>query len=170
MAGRSPATSFSKSSKEPTKMPFIAAALPEAASVAEGLSVASTAAAADGTALSYNASMQEAKQSQMNAQAQAQAMALESQRQQLETQQAQMRTAQNQQRFRATQEADLSGSGFLGTTGSPLDIMASTYASSQRDLQDMGYQRDTNVWGLQSSAIAASAQGNSQASRSKSVV
>jgi hypothetical protein len=134
-------------------MPYLAAALP----------YISAAAAVGGAALSYNASVQQAQQSKMNADAQARALTMEAERQSQETQQAQLRTAQNQQRFRAQQETELTGNGFVSSTGSPLSIMADTYAASQRDLGDIGYQGATNRWGLQNSAQAAQAQGYSQA-------
>ena len=141
-------------------MPFL---IPEGIEAAEAFSAVSATAAVAGTGLAYNASMDQARQSKMNAQAQANTMALEAQRQALETQQAQMRTAQNQQRFRAQQEVALSGNGLLGTTGNALDIMADTYTSQQRELKDIGYRGATNTWGLQNAATSAIAEGNSQA-------
>jgi hypothetical protein len=139
-------------------MPFL---IPEGVTLAEGLAATSAAAAVGGTALAYNASMQQAQQSKLNAQAQAQAISAEQQRQQLETQQAQQRTALNQERFRAQQYADLASNGTISTTGSALGIMADTYAASQRDLEDIGYQRDTNAWGMSAASNAAIAQGDS---------
>lgn len=121
------------------------------------------AAALAGTAQSYYASTQAAKQSEMNANAQSQAIGAEQQRQALETEQTQRRKIMEQRRFTAMQENQLSGSGFLSTTGSPLDILADTYTAQQRELHDVGYQNDTNQWGLSSQAQAAIGQGNSQA-------
>jgi hypothetical protein len=152
-------------------MPYLAAVVPYAVGAVETaptvgayFGAAAEFAGIAGTALSYNASMEQAKQSRMNADAQAQALTMESQRQSQETQQAQLRTAQNQRRFMAGQEASQTGNGFISTTGSPLSIMFDTYNSSQRDLQDIGYQGSTTRWGLQNSAQAAQSQGYSQAS------
>lgn len=122
------------------------------------------ASAVAGTAASLYASQQQARQAKMNAQAQANAQMQEAQRQQLEAAANQQRQALNQQRFRATQENMLAGGGFIGNTGSPLDIMTDTAATQSRELQDIGYGRDTNVWNLQAGANAAIGSGYSQAS------
>lgn len=128
------------------------------------VAIVAVAASAAGTYVSYSASQQQAKQSKMNAQAQADALGSEQQRQQLETQQAQQRKVMEQRRFTAMQESALSDTGFIGTTGSPLDILADTHVAQQRELADMGYQRDVVSRQLGSQATAAVSQGNSQAS------
>jgi hypothetical protein len=151
-------------------MPYLAALIPYAVGAGEATVTAGTyvGAAAEvagiaGTALSYNASMQQEQQSKLNAGAQAQAISQEQARQSAETQQAQLRTAQNQRRFRATQENQLSGNGLISNSGSPLDILADTYTSQQRELHDIVYQNATNQWQLGAQSSADIAQGNSQA-------
>lgn len=125
--------------------------------------IAAVAVSAAGTYVSYSASQQQAKQSKMNAQAQANALASEQQRQITETQQAQQRKVMEQRRFTAMQEAALSDTGFLGTTGSPLDILADTHTAQQRELADMSYQRDVTNSQLGSKSQAALYEGDSQA-------
>lgn len=134
-------------------MPYLAAALPYIAA----------AGAVAGTYVSYAASQDQAKQSKLNAKAQSDALGMEQQRQVLETQQAQQRKLMEQRRFTASQEAALSDTGFLGTTGSPLDILADTHTAQQRELADIGYRRDVNNWQLGSQSQAATYEGQSQA-------
>ena len=127
------------------------------------VAIASAVVGAAGTGYSYYASQQQAKQSKLNAQAQANAMSAEQQRQALEANQAQQRKVMEQRRFTAAQQAALADTGFLSTTGSPLDILADTHTAQQRELADLGYQRDAVNWQLGSQATAAIGSGNSQA-------
>lgn len=138
-----------------------------AGTVAAYAAVASVVTAGVGTYMSYAASVQQAKQTKMNADAQASAIGMEQQRQQLETQQAQQRKITEQRRFTAMQEAGMADTGFLATTGSPLDILADTHTAQQRELNDMGYQNDTNSGQLGAQARAEVGSAYSQANAIK---
>jgi hypothetical protein len=135
----------------------------EVGTLAAYAAIASAAVGAAGAYMSYSASQDQAKQSKMNAKAQADALGMEQQRQAAETEQAQRRKIMEQRRFTAGQEAALADTGFLSTTGSPLDIMADTYTAQQRELKDMTYQNDTTNWQLGSKSQASIYEGNSQA-------
>lgn len=127
------------------------------------VAIAAVAASAAGTYMSYSASQQQAKQSKFNAEAQSKALGMEQQRQAAETEQAQRRKIMEQRRFTAGQEAALSDTGFLSTTGSPLEILADTRTAQQREIVDMTYQNDTTNWQLGSRAQGALYEGASQA-------
>ena len=126
--------------------------------------VISLAATAAGTAISYTQSQAASRQAKLNAQAQANAQAMEQQRQLSEREAQQQATLMNQRRFRASQESNLAGSGFLATTGSALDIINETDQLQKREIQNIGYGTDVNNWQLQAARNATIDQGNSQAS------
>ena len=100
------------------------------------------ASAVTGTAASYAASQQQQKQVKAQADMNAQAMAEEQKRKAAELAANQQRLALQQKRARAQQRAQLASTGFQLDTGSPLAIMADTYATQAQEQADLTYQGD----------------------------
>ena len=106
------------------------------------IEVASVAASAAGAAVSYSAQQTAAKQSELNAKAQSDAIHQEQVRQQQVTAENMRRQAAQDKRFRSAQLAQMSGQGIVPTAGTPLDILADTAVEQQRHMQDQAYQSD----------------------------
>ena len=100
------------------------------------LGVLSLASAAASTYISYDSSKDAAKQTELNSQAQADAIGEERKRQALEAQENQRRAAVEQRRVRASQLAAMAGQGTMLGTGSSLAIEADTWAKQQTEMAD----------------------------------
>lgn len=134
-------------------MPFLAPALPyivAAASIA-------------GTALSYTSSQQAAKQSELNAEAQARALQAEQERKNAELSENRRRLAVQSRRERAQQLAAEAGSGFISSSGSPLAILSDTLSQQQRRTADMAEQTQLGIWQLGTERTTILAEGSSRA-------
>jgi hypothetical protein len=126
---------------------------------------ASLAASAAGSYLSYSQSQTAAKQSEYNAKAQADALNAEQKRKNLELSENQRRLSIQSRRERATQLADLVGTGFVTTTGTPLAIMADTVEAQSRRSSDMATETQLGNWQLGTQGQSILAEGRSQASQ-----
>lgn len=104
--------------------------------------VAALAASAAGTYYSYSQSQQQQKQVKAQGEMNQQAMAQEQARKAAETAANQQRLAVQQKRARAQQAAQQASTGFQLDTGSPLAIMADTYATQAQEQADLTYQGD----------------------------
>ena len=127
------------------------------------IAIASLAAAAAGTAMTVQSQRNQAKQAELNADAQAEAIAAEQKRQDAENDENMRRAALEQKRFRATQFSRLASTGAMLGTGTALDIEADTWAQQQLQLADMQYLQDVNQRALAAQAMTVRAQGTSQA-------
>jgi len=92
--------------------------------------------AATSAYISYDSAQTTAKQTEYNAQAQADAISAEQKRQAAENEENRRRAVQEQRRFRAQQLATMSGSGAMLGTGSSLALEADTWAKQQTELAD----------------------------------
>jgi hypothetical protein len=92
--------------------------------------------------VSYDSAQTAAKQSEYNAEAQANAIASEQQRQAAEQEENRRRAVQEQRRFRAQQLAAMSSSGAMLGTGTSLAIEADTWAKQQTELADQQRMAD----------------------------
>lgn len=126
--------------------------------------VASTA----GAVVSYQQAQTAAKQTEYNAQAQADAIAAEQKRKAAEMAENQRRLALQGRRERATQLAAQVESGFVTSTGTPLAIMADTIVAQSRRMGD--YSTEAGLaqarLGAQGSTILQ--EGRSQAGMMRS--
>jgi hypothetical protein len=129
------------------------------------ISYASIAASLAGAAVSYNQGQQAAKQSEYNAKAQADALAAEQKRKNLELAENQRRLSIQSRRERASQLADLVGTGFVTTSGTPLAIMADTVEAQSRRSSDMATDVQLGNWQLGTQGQSILAEGRSQASQ-----
>lgn len=121
----------------------------EAIAVAYTVSaIVSVVASAASAVVSYRQQKEAAKQAEMNAEAQAKALAMEQQRKAAELAENQRRLTQQQRRERAAQFAALANTGFVATTGTPLEIMADTIQAQHRDLADLTGDGDLDQWKL----------------------
>lgn len=135
----------------------------EAATIGYIITAVSVAASATGSVLSYQASQEQAKQSEMNAEAQAKALAIEQKRKAAELAENQRRLSLNQRRERAQQLSALSGTGLATTTGTPLSIVADTLQSQSMQMADMTLTGGLNQWQLGNQRQTLLAEGRSQA-------
>jgi hypothetical protein len=106
-----------------------------------------------------------AKQAEMNAEAQAQAINQEQKRQALEQTENQRRAAVEQKRFRSAQFAAMASSGAMTGTGTALDIEADTWAQQQLQLADQRYLADVQQRGLAAQASTVRQMGAAEASQ-----
>jgi hypothetical protein len=124
----------------------------------------STAAAGAGIAIQYDQQSKAAKQAELNADAQAQAIGQEQKRQALEQGENRRRAAVEQRRFRAAQFSALASTGALTGTGTALDIEADTWAQQQRQMADQQYLADVGQRGLAAQRQTVRQQGYGEAS------
>jgi hypothetical protein len=124
----------------PTKPPLnIIASLGTVGSLALYASLAATAAS---TTMSVVQSQNQAKQAELNAKAESNALTRESQRQQLELEENRRRLAREQRRFRSTQLSRIADSGIMTGTGTALALEADTWARQQTELADQTYLKN----------------------------
>ena len=129
------------------------------------LLVASLVSTAAGATMSYVSSQNAAKQAELNAQAQSDAIGQEQQRQALQEQENQRRAVQEQRRFRAAQLSAMGGSGAMLGTGSTLALEADTWAKQQTDLADQQRMADLSQRNLAYQASSTLEMGRQQASQ-----
>lgn len=118
-----------------------------------------------GAAIQYSSAQNAAKQAELNAQAQADAIGQERSRQALEADENQRRAVVEQRRVRSQQLAAMSSSGAILGTGTSLAIEADTWAKQQTELADQQRMADLSQRNLgfqQSNALAMGAQQASQ--------
>lgn len=124
---------------------------------------ASLAATAASTYMSYSASQEAAKQSELNAQAQNNALISEKNRQTLEFEENRRRLAQDQKRFRASQLAKIADSGIVAGVGTALEIESATWREQQISLADKSYVNEIAQGQLSYQAKSALSMGASEA-------
>lgn len=129
------------------------------------IGIIAIAASAAGSVISYQQGQQAAKQSEYNAQAQADAIAAEQKRKNAELAENQRRLNLQGRRERASQLADLVGTGFVTSTGTPLAIMADTIEAQSRRTSDMATDVQLSNWQLGAQGQSILAEGRSQASQ-----
>jgi hypothetical protein len=127
------------------------------------LAYASVAAGLAGTALSYVSSQNQAKQAEMNADAQNQALKQEQDRQALEQAENQRRALTVQKRERARAAAALASTGAMTTSGTPLALLADTWETQQTQLADQSYLADMAQRELAYRRTSALAMGKNEA-------
>lgn len=128
--------------------------------------------AATSAYISYDSAQTTAKQTEYNAQAQADAISAEQKRQAAENEENRRRAVQEQRRFRAQQLAAMGGSGAMLGTGTSLALEADTWAKQQTELADqqrvndiaqnqLAYQRQATLamGSAEAGAIRANATG-----------
>jgi len=116
-------------------------------------------------AVSYASAQTAAKQAELNAKAQADAIGQERSRQALEAGENQRRAVVEQRRVRAQQLASMSSSGAMLGTGTSLAIEADTWAKQQTELADQQRMADLSQRNLgfqQSNTLAMGAQQSAQ--------
>jgi hypothetical protein len=131
----------------------------------EPFSIAAIVLAVAGSAISYSSAQTAAKQTELNAQAQADAIGQERSRQALEADENQRRAVVEQRRVRAQQLAAMSSSGAMLGTGTSLAIEADTWAKQQTELADQQRMADLSQRNLgfqQTNTLAMGAQQASQ--------
>lgn len=111
-------------------------------------SILSVVASAAGAVVSHKQQRDAARQTEMNAEAQQKALMAERQRKAAELAENQRRLAQQQRREQAAQFAALANTGFVATTGTPLEIMADTLEAQQRDMGDLTADGNLEQWRL----------------------
>ena len=126
-------------------------------------SLASLAASAVGGYIAYDSGQTAAKQAEYNAQAQADAIGAEQERQAAETEENRRRAAVEQRRARATQLAAMGGNGAMLGTGSSLAIEADTWAKQQTELADQQRLTDLSQHQLSYQRQSTIAMGRAQA-------
>ena len=119
--------------------------------------------AAAGSYVSYASSQTAAKQSEMNAQAQANAIGEEQKRQSLQDDENRRRAVVEQRRFRAQQLSAMSSSGAMLGTGTSLAIEADTWATQQTELADQQRMADLSQRNLGFQQQSTLAMGSQQA-------
>ena len=117
------------------------------------------------SAIQYNSAQNAAKQSELNAQAQSDAIGQEQQRQAIQEQENQRRAVIEQRRFRASQLAAMGGSGAMLGTGSTLALEADTWAKQQTELADQQRMSDISQRNLAYQASSTLAMGQQQAAQ-----
>lgn len=129
---------------------------------------ASVAASIAGGAISYVSSQNAAKQTELNAEAQARALKQEQDRKNAEAAENQRRLAIQGKRERAQQAAEIQSTGFLATTGTPLSLMADTLEFQSQRAADL--QNDANLtdWQLRNNRQTILAEGGSRARQMRS--
>jgi hypothetical protein len=115
--------------------------------------------------VSYQQAGEQAKQSEYNAEAEAEALSIEANRQQMEFEENRRRTAFSQRRARSEQLSEIAGSGILTGTGTALALEADTWNQQQRELSDQNYMNQLSQRQLNYQAGTALALGKQQASQ-----
>lgn len=128
------------------------------------IAIVAIAASAAGSAISYASAQTQAKQSELNAQAQSDAIGQEQKRRSAEDQENQRRAAVAQQRIRAQQMAAISSTGVLPGTGSALAIEADTWQKQQVELADRQRVNELAQQELGYQALSIREQAGSEAS------
>lgn len=113
--------------------------------------------------MSHNAQKDAAKQAEMNAEAQRDAVLQERQRKEAENAENQRRLAVQERRERATQAAAMAETGLVTTTGTPLAITADTMASQQQRRGDLLTSGRLDTWQLDAQGNAIWQEGRNQA-------
>lgn len=126
--------------------------------------IISAAIAAAGAGVSYSQGQEASKQAKYNSQAAADAIAAEQQRKNAVLAENQRRQATQSRRERAAQLADMVGTGFVTTTGTPLALMADTIEAQSRRTADMTSDANLENWQLGTQGQSILAEGRSQAS------
>lgn len=126
------------------------------------------AASAAGSAVSYQQSQTAAKQSEMNARAQKDAIDAENARKALEQSENQRRLATQGRRERAAQLADIVGTGFMPNTGTPLALMADTIQAQSTRMADYSTETNLEQSRLRSQGTSILAEGRSSAAMQRS--
>ena len=124
---------------------------------------ASMAASAAGSALSYDSSQKQARQVEMNAEAQADALAAEKARTAQEFAENQRRATVQHKRDRARQAAAMASSGTMTTTGTQLALLADTWQTQQTQLADQSYLQQLQQRELSYRASSALTMGRNEA-------
>lgn len=124
---------------------------------------------AAGAVVSYRQQRDAARQTEMNAEAQAKAISMERQRKAAELAENQRRMAAEQRRARAAQFSALASTGFVATSGTPLEIMADTVQAQHRDLADLTEDGNLEQWklGYQGQSLLDEARSSASLQRSK---
>lgn len=138
--------------------------------VVEGLTAAgyialygSLVASAAGAAVSYSQQQTAAKQTEYNAQAQADAISQEQARKTAELAENRRRLALQSRRERGSQLADIVGSGLLPSSGTPLAIMADTVQAQATRAADVSTQAEGEIWQLGTQGSSILSEGRSSA-------
>lgn len=142
---------------------FYRATRPPCNEVATIAAVVAIAASAAGSYISYASAQTAAKQSEMNAQAQANAIGEERKRQALEADENRRRAVVEQRRQRAQQLAAMSGNGAMLGTGTSLAIEADTWAKQQTELADQQRMAELSQRNLAFQQANTLAMGGQQA-------
>lgn len=126
--------------------------------------IISAASTATSSILSYQAASDQAKQTEMNAEAQQKAIQAERLRKSAELAENQRRLAVQERRERAQQFSALASSGFAATTGTPLAIMSDTSQGQQERRADLVNQGNLTDWQLTVQGNTLMQEAQSQAS------
>ena len=113
--------------------------------------------------MSYQQQKEAAKQTEFNAQAQADAIAAENARKAAEMEENRKRLALQGRRERAAQLADIVESGLMPSTGTPLAIMADTIEAQSRRQADYATEAGLEQARLQAAGTSILAEGRSSA-------
>ena len=127
------------------------------------ITIASVAASAAGSVISYQQSKTAARQTELNAQAQKEAIDAENARKAAEMAENQKRLATQGRRERAAQLADVVGSGVMPNTGTPLALMADTIAAQSQRMGDYSTEERLQQSRLASQGTSILAEGRSSA-------
>ena len=128
---------------------------------------ASLAASAVGSYISYAQSQTAAKQTELNAKAQSEAVDAENARKKLEQTENQRRLALQGRREKAAQLADIAGTGFMPNTGTPLALMADTISAQSQRMGDYSTESRLEQSRLSSQGISILAEGRSSAAQQR---
>lgn len=150
-------------------LPMIPLAIIEGLTTAGYIALyASLAASAAGAVLSSNSQRQQAKQTELNAEAQGDAIAMEQKRKAAETAENMRRLSVQERREKATQFSALASSGVTATTGTPLAIMADTLTAQQQRRGDLASQGSLTDWQLKTRRGTLLQEASSTASNLRS--
>ncbi|MDZ4287981.1 MAG: hypothetical protein U0984_08480 [Prosthecobacter sp.] len=131
--------------------------------IPEAIAIASVIASAASSAISYDSSQDQAKQAELNAQAQNEALKSEQDRQAAEFAENQRRTAEVHKRQRAQLRAALATTGVVQTTGTPIALVADTIKTQQVQIGDQSSVHNLTQRELAYRAGSVLAMGESQA-------
>lgn len=128
--------------------------------VIAGISIAASVA---GSVVSYQQAQTSAKQTDLNAKAQADAISAENARKAAEQAENQRRLATQGRRERAAQLADVVGSGVMPNTGTPLALMADTISAQSQRMGDYSTEQRLQQSRLATQGASILAEGRSSA-------
>lgn len=132
--------------------------------VIAGLSIAASAA---GSVISYQQAQTATKQGELNSKAQVEAINAESARKAQEQSENQKRLAIQGKRERASQLADIVGTGLMPNTGTPLALMADTIQAQSQRMGDYSTGAGLERSRLASQGISILAEGRSSAAQQR---